>query len=98
MRIDENNAQHLGRFKITLQIQQHKTKEYKNTTYFNSGAPRHAIHSIVKEIDQIAAHGQYNKGIEVPESGTRSGRGAVVYRLLNGLIQRTKYWKSFKYM
>jgi hypothetical protein len=69
MQVDKYDAEYLGSFDETSDIQPQKEEQYKDAGYLDGSAFRHAIGDIIKEVDEIATHGQHNEGVELPESG-----------------------------
>jgi hypothetical protein len=63
MEIDKEDAEQGGDGGAAFLVQENEDGQYQNTDYFDSGALHHAVCEVVDKIDQIAAHGQYDKRI-----------------------------------
>ena len=71
MQVDKKDTQKGGDRRKTFQVEQDEEEEHDDAPYFDGGAACHPVGEVIKKIDQVAGHGQHNKGIELPESGLR---------------------------
>lgn len=68
MQIDKEDAEQGGDGGVSFPIQKEEDGQYEDADYFNSGALFHSVRDVIDEIDQIAAHGQYDKRIQLPKA------------------------------
>jgi hypothetical protein len=60
-------------------VKGHEEAKQEDPGQFDDGAPGHAVVQIIEKIEGIAADGQDNKGIQLPEFVPGStGRGGMV--------------------
>ena len=71
MQVDKEDAEQGRDRRKAFLVEQDKDEQYKDAGYFDGSASRHAVHHVVKKVDQVAGHRQHNKSIELPEPGLK---------------------------
>ena len=69
MQVDKEDAEQGRDGGETFQVKENEDKQDQDANDLNSGAVHHAVRDIIKKVDKVAAHGNYDERIEPPEAG-----------------------------
>lgn len=86
LQIGENDTQNLGQPEPAVPVEQHEQTKDDDAGELDDGAILHSITPVVNEVDAVAADGQDNKSVKLPEpvSGgrRRCGYGMVCHAVI----------------
>ena len=93
LEVGADDAEYFGEFEVTDAMEDHEEAKQKDAGQFDDGAPDHPVVKIIEKIKAVAADGENDKRIQLPEFVPRcmrcTGRG---YRMAFHLVVRDQYW------
>ena len=91
MEVGADDAEYFGELKVADAMEDHEQVKQEDAGQFDEGAPGQPVVQIIEKIEAVAADGQHDKRIQLPEfvlwSAGRSG-----YRMVFHLFVRGGNW------
>jgi hypothetical protein len=96
LEVGADDAEYFRQLEVAHAMEDHEEVKQEDPGQFDDGAPGHVVVEVIEKIEAVAADGQHDKRIQLPEFVP--GRMGGGYRMVFHLVVRDQYWiQSFKY-